>query len=315
MTTASIQPADRIYVAGHRGMVGSAMMRVLRGAGFEQLLTATRSELDLRDRPSVTTFFREQRPEVVILSAARVGGINANRLFPADFMYDNLTVQTNVIEECRLTNVKLLVFLGSSCVYPRESPQPMKEEYLLTGPLEPTNEAYALAKIAGLRMAHYYHEQHGLRVLCVMPTNLYGTNDNYDPQNSHVLSALVKRFCDAADQALDHVTLWGTGSARREFLHVDDAARGILLLMQQWHSPEIVNLGVGEDISIRDLATLVAAKAGFTGEIRWNPEMPDGMPRKLLDVSKIRSLGFAPRIPLEEGIEQTIAEYRALRDR
>lgn len=295
-------------------MVGSALVRAFKRAGHEQLITASRDALDLRDRPSVAAFFREQRPDVVILSAARVGGINANRLYPAAFLYDNLSIQTNVIEESRLANVKLLVFLGSSCVYPRECPQPMKEEYLLTGPLEPTNEGYAIAKIAGLRMAKYYQQQYGMRVVCPMPTNLYGTNDSFDPQHSHVLSALVKKFCDAADMGGTSVTLWGTGEARREFLHVDDAARGILLLIDKWHSPEIINLGVGEDIRIDELAQLIAAKSGFRGQILWDASMPGGMPRKLLDVSKITALGFAPTITLEEGIERTIAEYRLLRD-
>ena len=306
----AIEKTDKIFVAGHRGMVGSAMMRALQAAGHQQLITASRDSLDLRDRPAVAEFFQRQRPDVVILSAARVGGINANRLHPAGFLHDNLAIQTNVIEDSRLAGVKLLVFLGSSCIYPREAPQPMKEEYLLTGPLEPTNEAYALAKIAGLRMAYYYQQQYGMRVVCPMPCNLYGTNDSFDPQNSHVLSALVKKFCDAADSRQTSVTVWGSGTARREFLHVDDAARGILLLIDRWHSPQLINLGSGTDISIRELAALIASKAGFTGELRWDTSMPDGMPRKLLDVSKIAALGFTPAISLEEGIERTIAEYR-----
>ena len=309
----AIEKTDKIFVAGHRGMVGSAMMRALQKAGHPHLITASRDSLDLRDRPAVAEFFQHHRPDAVILSAARVGGINANRLHPAEFLHDNLSIQTNVIEEARLASVKLLVFLGSSCIYPREAPQPMKEEYLLTGPLEPTNEAYSLAKIAGLRMAYYYQQQYGMRVVCPMPCNLYGTNDSFDPQNSHVLSALVKKFCDAADNGETSVTVWGSGQARREFLHVDDAARGILLLIDRWQSPEIVNLGSGTDISIRELAALIASKAGFTGELRWDTSMPDGMPRKLLDVSKIAALGFAPAISLEEGIERTIAEYRQTR--
>lgn len=295
-------------------MVGSAMVRTLAVAGYERLITAPRDVLDLRDRRAVSEFFQRERPEVVILSAAKVGGINANRLLPAEFLYDNLIVQTNVIDESRLAGVQLLVFLGSSCIYPRECPQPMKEEYLLTGPLEPTNEAYALAKIAGLRMAYYYEKQYGMRVVCPMPTNLYGTNDNFDPQSSHVLSALVKKFADAADSGADRVTVWGSGTARREFMHVDDAARGILLLMEKWHSPDIINLGVGEDITIRELARLIAAKAGFTGGIEWDTSMPDGMPRKLLDVSKIAALGFKPQVSLDEGIGRTIGEYRVRRD-
>jgi GDP-L-fucose synthase len=292
-------------------MVGSAMVRTLTAAGYEHLITAPRDVLDLRDRRSVAEFFQREGPEVVVLAAAKVGGIHANRTQPAEFLYDNLTVQTNCIEESRLAGVKLFVFLGSTCIYPRHSPQPMKEEYLLTGPLEPTNEAYAIAKIAGLRMAYYYEQQYGMRAICPMPTNLYGTNDNFHPEHSHVLSALVRKFCDAADSGATSVTVWGTGSARREFLHVDDAARGILLLMEQWHSPEIINLGVGEDISIRELVQLIAAKAGYTGEIQWDTSMPDGMPRKLLDVSKMTALGFKPQISLEEGVERTIIEYRA----
>jgi GDP-L-fucose synthase len=291
-------------------MVGSAMVRTLTAAGYARLITAPRETLDLRDRRAVAEFFQRERPQVVILSAAKVGGIHANRTQPAEFIYDNLIVQTNVIDESHLADVKLLVFLGSTCIYPRASPQPMKEEYLLTGPLEPTNEAYALAKIAGLRMAYYYEKQYGMRVVCPMPTNLYGTNDNYHPEHSHVLSALVRKFCDAADSGASSVTVWGSGSARREFLHVDDAARGILLLMEKWYSPDIINLGVGEDISIRDLAQLIAAKSGFTGEIQWDTSMPDGMPRKLLDVSKMTALGFKPQISLAEGIARTIVEYR-----
>ncbi len=294
-------------------MVGSAVLRLLEKRGHTNLITAAKSELDLRHRSAVSEFFSRTKPEVVILAAAKVGGINANNLNHAGFLYDNLTIQTNVIDESRLTGVKLLVFLGSSCIYPRESKQPIKEEYLLTGPLEPTNEGYAIAKIAGLRMAQFYQQQYGMRAVCAMPTNLYGTNDSYDPENSHVLSALVRKFCDGADRNDETVTVWGTGVARREFLHVDDAARAILILAERWHSSEIVNLGVGEDIAIRDLAGLISEKAGFRGRIVWDSSKPDGMPRKLLDVSRLRSLGFVPEISLERGIEQTIREYRALR--
>lgn len=306
-----IEQSDRIFVAGHRGMVGSAMVRALARAGFMNIATAPRSSVDLRDGNAVRKLFEDLQPDVVILAAAKVGGIQANRLHPADFLYDNLAIQTNVIHESHRAGARELVFLGSSCVYPRDTPQPMKEEHVLTGPLEPTNEGYALAKIAGLRMAQYYQKQHGLRAICPMPSNLYGTNDNFHPENSHVLSALVRKFSDAADQKSSSVTVWGTGSARREFLHVDDLAEAVLLLIDRWQSPEMINVGPGEDISIRDLAGLIARKAGFTGEIVWDTTMPDGMPRKLLDVSKIAELGFSPRIPLERGIEQTIAEYRA----
>jgi GDP-L-fucose synthase len=292
-------------------MVGSALIRALTRAGYTNLITAPRPGADLRDCSAVRALFDEIQPNVVILAAAKVGGIQANRLHPADFLYDNLAIQTNVVEESHRHGVRELVFLGSSCVYPRECPQPMKEEYLLTGPLEPTNEAYALAKIAGLRMAQFYEKQHGMRAICPMPSNLYGTNDNFHPENSHVLSALVRKFCDAVDAGESTVTVWGTGKARREFLHVDDLAEAVLLLIDRWHSPDIINVGPGDDVSIRELAELIAGKAGFLGELVWDTSMPDGMPRKLLDVSKITALGFQPRISLEQGIEQTILEYRA----
>jgi GDP-L-fucose synthase len=295
-------------------MVGSAMMRALQGRGFTNLITASRRHLDLRDRPAVRDFFHRTSPQVIVLSAAKVGGINANRLRPAEFLYDNLAIQTNVIEEARQIGVDLLVILGSSCVYPRECPQPMREESLLTGPLEPTNEGYAVAKIAGLRMAQYYARQYGMRVVCPMPCNLYGTNDSFDLENSHVLSALVRRFCDAVAQGNSRVTVWGSGLPRREFLHVDDAAEGILLFMERWLSPEIINLGTGSDVTIRELAELIAEKTGFQGEIAWDTNMPDGMPRKLLDVTKAAALGFQPRISLSQGVVQTISEYRTRRE-
>lgn len=291
-------------------MVGSALIRALTRAGYTNLITAPRPGIDLRDGNAVRGFFAETRPDVVILAAAKVGGIQANRLYPAEFLFDNLAIQTNVIDESHRVGVRDFVLLGSSCIYPRESAQPIKEEYLLTGPLEPTNEAYAIAKIAGLRMAQYYQQQYGMRAICPMPSNLYGTNDNFHPEHSHVLSALVRKFCDAADSGAPTATVWGTGTARREFLHVDDLAAAVLLLLDRWHSSEIVNVGVGEDVTIRELAELIATKAGFSGEIVWDTSMPDGMPRKLLDVSKIAALGFKPQIPLDRGIEQTIAEYR-----
>ena len=291
-------------------MVGSALVRALTRAGYTNLVTAPRPGVDLRDCEAVRKLFAELKPDVVILAAAKVGGIQANRSRPAEFMYDNLAIQTSVIHESQRAGVRELVFLGSSCVYPRECPQPMKEEYLLTGPLEPTNEGYALAKIAGLRLAQYYQKQYGMRVICPMPSNLYGTNDNFHPENSHVLSALVRKFCDAFDNHESTVTVWGTGNARREFLHVDDCADAVMLLIERWHSPEIINVGAGDDISIRDLAELIARKAGFTGDIAWDTSMPDGMPRKLLDISKIAALGFTPRVSLEQGIEQTLHEYR-----
>jgi GDP-L-fucose synthase len=292
-------------------MVGSAFVRALTRGGYTNIVTAPRDKLDLRKRAAVHETFKETRPDVVMLAAAKVGGIQANRLYPAEFLYDNLLIQTNVIDEACRAGVKELVFLGSSCVYPRDCPQPIREEYLLTGSLEPTNEAYAIAKIAGLRMAQYYAKQHGMRVICPMPSNLYGTNDNFHPEHSHVLSALVRRFSDAVAQGKKSVTVWGTGRARREFLHVDDFAEALMLLIERWQSPEIINVGTGEDVSIRELAELIAAKSGFAGDIEWDTAMPDGTPRKLLDISKITALGFRQRIPLEQGIEQTIAEYRA----
>jgi len=304
---------DRVYVAGHSGMVGSAIVRILLENSFENVLTATRNVADLRDPEAVRRYFEAERPDHVVLAAAKVGGIQANRKYPADFIYDNLMIQSNVIHQAHLSGVKKLIFLGSSCVYPRDCPQPMKEEYLLTGRLEPTNEAYALAKVAGLRMAQYYHEQYGMNCICPMPCNLYGANDSFDPLHSHVLSALVRRFVDAVDDASPEVELWGTGSARREFLNVDDLARAVLFLMEEWDRPEIINVGVGKDISIRDLADLIARKLGYTGVIAWDPSKPDGMPRKCLDVTKMASLGFEPEIPLEAGIDRMIADYRALK--
>lgn len=302
----------RVFVAGHRGMVGSALVRALRNHGASEIITAGRAELDLRDGAAVERFFDRERPEVVILAAARVGGIQANRSRPAEFIRDNLAIQTNVIHQAHLSGVRKLVFLGTSCVYPRECPQPMKEEYLLTGPLEPTNEAYAIAKIAGLKMAQYYNRQYGLDVICPMPSNVYGTNDNFDPEHAHVLSSLVRKFSDAADQSRDEVVVWGSGSARREFLHVDDLAGAVLLLMERWNSSAIINVGAGSDISIRELAHLIAVKTGYRGRIGWDRSMPDGMPQKLLDVSKISALGFVPEISLEEGVERTIREYRQI---
>jgi GDP-L-fucose synthase len=294
-------------------MVGSAFVRLLQTNSDNKVLTCSRSEIDLRNPGDVQRYFESEKPDIVILAAAKVGGIQANRKRPADFIYDNLMIQSNVIHQSSLSGVKQLVFLGSSCVYPRNCPQPMKEEYLLTGELEPTNEAYALAKIAGLRMAQYYHRQYGLNCVCPMPCNLYGRNDSFDPASSHVLSALVRKFVDAVDDGAAAVCLWGTGSARREFLNVDDLARAVLLVMSEWASPEIINVGAGEDVSIRELAGLIAEKVGFEGKLQWDPSKPDGMPRKCLDVSKLAALGFHPRITLEAGINDMIAHYRTIK--
>lgn len=292
-------------------MVGSALVRLLQREGYAELILAQKGELDLRHQGSTEQFFARTKPDIVILAAAKVGGIKANMTFPGDFLYDNLMIQNNVIHQCAQQKVKKLVFLGSSCIYPRECPQPMKEEYLLQGPLEPTNEGYALAKIAGLRLAQYYQKQYGLSCLNPMPCNLYGPNDSFDLEKCHVLSALVKRFSDAVHEKKDTVTLWGTGSARREFMHVDDVAEAIFFLMNSFDSPDIINVGPGNDVSIKELAQMVAIKTGYTGKLDWDTTKPDGMPRKCLDVGKLTALGFTPRISLEQGIEQMIHEYRS----
>jgi GDP-L-fucose synthase len=294
-------------------MVGSAIARALERRGFENLLLADIREIDLRDCDAVAELLARERPEVVVLAAARVGGIRANIEHAAEFLYDNLVIQNNVIHQSHLSRVRKLLFLGSSCVYPRECPQPMKEEYLLTGPLEPTNEGYAVAKIAGLKLVELYRRQHGFPGISVMPCNLYGTGDHFDPAVAHVLSALVKRFVDATEEGADTVTVWGTGTARREFMHVDDMAEGVLFMLEHYDEPTFINIGWGEDVSIRELAELIAARSGFAGRIAWDTSKPDGMPRKCMDVSRMRALGFAPRITLEQGIDRTIAEYRELR--
>jgi len=305
--------SDRIYVAGHNGMVGSAIVRLLRKCGFDNLILRSSKELDLRDSLAVEKFFEAETPDVVILAAARVGGIQANINHPADFLYENLTIQNNVIHQSYLSRVEKICFLGSSCIYPRKCPQPMKEEYLLTGPLEPTNEGYALAKIAGIKMIEFYRKQYGFCGISVMPCNLYGTNDSFDPLHSHVLSALVKKIVDAVDNKAQSVTMWGTGTAKREFMHVDDAAEAILFLMEYYDSPQLINIGWGEDISIKELALLIAQKAGFVGKLIWDTTKPDGMLRKCMDVSRIKTLGCAPKITLEKGIQKTIEEYRELK--
>lgn len=311
----SMNKSDKIYVAGHRGMVGSSVVRLLEKYGFTNLILRTREELDLRNFSAVKTFFDEERPDVVILAAARVGGIKANMDFPAEFLYDNLTIQNNVIHQAYLHEVKKFCFLGSSCVYPRECQQPMKEEYLLTGALEPTNEAYAIAKIAGLKLVQYYRKQHKFNGISIMPCNLYGTNDSFDPLHSHVLSALVKKFVDAVDSSVENVTVWGTGIARREFMHVDDAAAAIVFMTENYDAPKIINIGWGKDIPIKELAALIAKKSGFKGRLSWDSTKPDGMLRKCMDVSKMRTMGFSPKITIEEGIEKTIAEYQGIKRR
>ncbi|MGC4057574.1 MAG: GDP-L-fucose synthase [Chitinophagaceae bacterium] len=293
---------DKIYVAGHRGMVGSAILRNLEKAGFSNLVLRTSSELDLRDQAAVRSFFEEERPDYVFLAAAKVGGILANNTRRAEFFYENMMIQNNVIHQSYLSGVKKLMFLGSSCIYPKMAPQPLKESYLLTGLLEPTNEPYAIAKIAGIKMCEAYRSQYGCNFISVMPTNLYGPNDNYDLNNSHVLPAMLRKFHEAKQQQAASVTLWGTGSPMREFLHADDMADACVFLMQSYNEAELVNVGVGTDISIKDLASMIREIVGFDGDVIWDSEKPDGTPRKLMDVSKLNSLGWKASIGLEEGI-------------
>jgi GDP-L-fucose synthase len=302
---------SRVYVAGHRGLVGSAIVRRLEALGCRNLLVRSRTELDLRDQTALENFFREHRPEFVFLAAAKVGGIMANATHAAEFLHDNLAIQTNIIQAAWEHGAKKLLFLGSSCIYPKLAPQPIKEEYLLTGPLEPTNEAYAIAKIAGLKLAAAYHNQYGFPAISLMPTNLYGPGDNFDLQTSHVLPAMIRRFHEAKISGAPSVTLWGTGTPRREFLHVDDLAAAACFLMENYNSPDLLNVGVGEDLTIADLASLVARIVGYTGLIVFDSSRPDGTPRKLLDVSRIHALGWQARIPLDQGIASTYEWYVA----
>jgi GDP-L-fucose synthase len=304
-------PRDaRVYVAGHRGLVGSAVWRHLAHEGFTDLVGRRSGELDLRERPAVFDFFAEQRPEYVVVAAARVGGILANAEQPADFLSDNLRIQVNVLDAARAFGVRRLVFLGSSCIYPKFAPQPIREDALLTGALEPTNDAYAIAKIAGIFHVQALRRQHGASFVSAMPTNLYGPGDNFDLRTSHVLPALIRRFAEATESGAATVTLWGSGSPRREFLHVDDLARAILVLLEQYDDPAPINIGVGEDLPVRDLAAMVARTVGFHGRIEWDTGKPDGTPRKLLDVSRIRALGWEPTIDLEAGIRHTYRWYQ-----
>jgi GDP-L-fucose synthase len=305
----SITKHSLIYVAGHRGMVGSAVVRALKRAGYINLLVRTHSELDLTDQSAVHEFFGEQRPEAVILAAARVGGINANSSRPALFIRDNLLIQGNVIDAAHRAGVKKFVFLGSSCIYPRLSPQPIREEYLLTGPLEPTNEWYAVAKIAGIKMCQAYRREFGFNAICLMPTNLYGPGDNFDLHNSHVLPALIRRFHDAKMRGDQRVTAWGTGTPRREFLHVFDLADAIVLLLELYDDESIINVGCGVDVTIKELCETVMAVSGYGGRLEFDSNKADGAPRKLLDVSKINALGWRPKIPLRPGIEQVYAWF------
>jgi GDP-L-fucose synthase len=300
---------SKIYVAGHRGMVGSAIVRKLKELGYTNLILKTRKELDLTNQFQVNQFFNLERPEYVFLAAAKVGGIRANNEFRADFIYENLIIQSNVIKASHNTGVKKLLFLGSSCIYPKLCPQPIKEEYLLTGLLEPTNDAYAIAKISGIKMCQDFNKQYETNYISVMPTNLYGPNDNYDLNNSHVLPALIRKFHDAKVEGKEKVEIWGTGTPKREFLYVDDLADACLYLMTNYNGSEIVNIGTGEDITIKDLANLVKEVVGFEGDIYFNTEMPDGTPRKLLDVNRIKGLGWTYKTSLKEGIQKTYADY------
>lgn len=303
-----MQPNSKIYIAGHRGMVGSAITRRLQQAGFTNFVTRTSDTLDLRDQEAVAAFFQEEKPDYVFLAAAKVGGIVANNTYRAEFLYDNLMIQNNVIHHAHLNGVKKLMFLGSSCIYPKLAPQPLKEEYLLTGTLEPTNEPYAIAKIAGIKLCDAYRSQYGSQFISVMPTNLYGPNDNYDLQNSHVLPALLRKFHDAKANKVEEVVIWGTGTPLREFLHADDMADACFFLMQNYDEPGPINIGVGEDLSIADLARLVQKIVGYEGKLVFDTSKPDGTPRKLMDVSRLHSFGWKAAIPLEQGIRQVYEE-------
>lgn len=308
--TPNRMPKDaKIYVAGHRGLVGSAIVRALQKEGYANLLVKTRDELDLLDQKAVRAFFERERPEYVFLAAAKVGGIGANMDAPADFIGDNLLIETNIIRSAHEHHVKKLLFLGSSCVYPRLAPQPMKEEYLMTGPLEPTNQAYAVAKIAGIELCRSYNEQYGTDFISVMPTNVYGPGDHFDPETSHVIPSLMRKFRDAVKIRAKGITLWGTGGARREFLHVDDLASACVFLMNRYSGGEIVNIGTGEDITIKELAEKIMTVSGFQGTVTWDAGKPDGMPRKLLDVARLHGLGWTHAIPLDQGLAETYEWY------
>ena len=298
-----VDKQSKIYVAGHRGMVGSALVRKLNSEGFNNIITRSSSELDLTNQQAVADFFTAEKPEYVFLAAAKVGGIHANNVFRADFIYQNLMMECNVIHQSHLNNVKKLLFLGSSCIYPKNAPQPIKEEYLLTSVLEETNEPYAIAKIAGLKMCENYKRQYGCNFISAMPTNLYGPNDNYDLNNSHVLPAILRKFYEAKENQIPQVEVWGTGQPRREFLHVDDLADACLFLMQNYNDLQIVNIGFGSDVSIGELAQMVKKTSGYQGEIVFNTSKPDGTMKKLMDSSFLNSMGWSPKTTLEAGIE------------
>jgi len=303
--------SDKIFVAGHLGMLGSAMMRRLQAEGFSNIVTRDRSELDLADESAVAKFLAAERPTIVIVAAARVGGIKANNDFPVEFLLENLQIQNNVIRSAYDSGVRKLLFVGSACIYPKFAPQPIPETSLLDGPLEPTNEAYAIAKIAGIKLCQAYSREYGANFISAMPTNLYGPNDNFDLETSHVLPALMRKAHEAKVRKDQKLIVWGTGKPRREFLHVDDLASACVLILEKYDSPEIINLGCGEDISIRELAELICDVVGFDGELAWDTTKPDGTPRRLLDVTKLRALGWKPAIPLRDGIARTYEWFRA----
>jgi GDP-L-fucose synthase len=297
--------SQSVYVAGHRGLVGSSVVRDLKRHGYANVITRTRQELDLRDRIAVYQFLKSTKPDLVLLAAAKVGGIKANSDYPVEFLLENLQIQNNLISASFEHGVQKLLFLGSSCIYPKFAPQPINENTLLTGPLEPTNEAYAIAKIAGIKLCQAYARQYGVNFISAMPTNLYGPGDNFDPATSHVVPALIRRVYEAKKSGCSEVVIWGTGTPRREFLHCDDLADALRFLFERYDSPEMINVGWGEDLTIRELAELICDVVGFEGELVFDDTKPDGTPRKLLDVSKLRSLGWEPKIPLDQGIEQT----------
>lgn len=306
-----MQQDSKIYVAGHNGMVGSAICRLLQSRGFQNVVVRSSSELDLRNQEAVIAFFAQEKPEFVFLAAAKVGGILANSTYPAEFLYDNLMIESNVIQAAHQFSVTKLLFLGSSCIYPKFAEQPIKEEYLLTGALEPTNEPYAIAKIAGLKLCESYRKQFGCNFICAMPTNLYGIGDNYHPENSHVLPALIRKFHLAKEEGKNEVELWGTGNPKREFLYVDDLAEACLFLMQNYNESTPINVGCGKDVSIADLARTVQEIVGFEGTISWNTKMPDGTPRKLLDVSRLSEIGWQASTSLQEGITLAYADFKS----
>lgn len=305
----------KIYVAGHRGMVGAAIVRALQGAGYQNIVSRTSKELDLRNQQAVADFFATEKPDYVFLAAAKVGGIHANNIYRADFIYDNLMIESNIIHQSYIHKVSKLLFLGSSCIYPKFAPQPMQEEHLLTGILEPTNEPYAIAKIAGIKMCEAYRDQYGCNFISAMPTNLYGQNDNYDLSNSHVLPALIRKFHEAKLSNKDAVEIWGDGSPMREFLHVDDLAAACLYLMENYDEKLFVNVGTGEDVTIKELATTIKAVVGFEGELRFDASKPNGTPRKLMNVNRLHQFGFKHKIGLREGIEKVYEDFQANYDK